>query len=116
MTNKASIYFAYSDINKQFSDRHLRPQITKDEIYKYYMKMCEVSIPDIVDIKNDKAVDEYLDKLFKEFRSQNNPLLKEEHQMIIRENKLHTSMGVGDIIGLEGSFYYLAGYGFGKML
>lgn len=107
MTNKASIYFAYSDVNKHFSDRHLRPQITKDKIYKYYMKMYEVDIPETLNLKDSKAVDEYLEKLLKEFKSQGNPLLKEEYQKIIRENKLHTSMMLGDIIGLDGTFYYL---------
>lgn len=69
----------------------------------------------IYEILTQMDLDNYLEHCFSRFNSDNNPLLEEPYQKFIKENKLHTSLSVGDVIQLEDKFYVCKGFGWEEL-
>jgi hypothetical protein len=56
-----------------------------------------------------------LNSYFELFNSEKNPLSSIEKQKYIRDNKLHTSMSVGDIININNEYWICCGIGWKKL-
>ena len=91
--------------------------ITTSDFQNYYVKVYELDIPLNVNIDDISSLINYFDRLFELFNSEKNPLsIDPEIQNKIKENKSHTSMSPGDVIKINDSYYYVAGFGFQKIL
>lgn len=67
-------------------------------------------------LNNEDETDCLLENLFVRFNSTDvNPLQSEEAQKMIKQNKTHTSMSLGDIIKLNDKYYMLGMLGFQKL-
>lgn len=74
----------------------------------YYLEMCENTIEK--ESFSEEDIFGILEDIFREFNSDNNPLVN--HQEYIRNNDSHTSMSVGDLIKLDDRLYIVASMGF----
>jgi hypothetical protein len=82
---------------------------TFQDIKKYYKVVHAYTESKVYLDKN-----ELFEKLFNLFNSPENPLCKQ--QKLIKTNKLHTSMSIGDIIEVdEKERYMVGGLGFRKL-
>ena len=71
-------------------------KVDKTKINQTHVKVYDESD---VEIPNDRH--ELLEHLFKKFNDPNNPLSNVESQEFIKQNRLHTSMSVGDIVEIN---------------
>lgn len=115
---KAEIFYVSSKnkLSQSFILKmYVNPTVTMDDFDKYYMKIYETIIPSNINTEDEKSVDEYLESLYNIFNSEKNPLSSPFYQRIIKNNKLHTSMSMGDVIKVGTNYYYGAGFGFHKI-
>jgi hypothetical protein len=89
--------------------------VTKEEFKNYYMKIYEMDIPPNINIENEKSMHTYCETINHLFNCDENPLCKPELQKQIYENKLHTSMSVGDIIKINDHYFGVSSFGFKKL-
>ncbi|QKF94520.1 hypothetical protein QKU48_gp1062 [Fadolivirus algeromassiliense] len=95
---------------------YLNPNITMNDINKYYMKIYELDIPNNINIDNEESLHKYLEELFSLFNSEQNPLSTTDLQEKIKINKLHTSMSMGDVVKIMNNYYFVSGFGFKKII
>ena len=94
----------------------LSANVTKSDIQKYYKSVYQTQLSKYsCELVDDNDVNCYLQSLFELFNSDNNPLSTKEHQQYIKENELHTSMSVGDVISVNERFY-VVGMGFKEVI
>jgi len=87
------------------------------DFQNYYVKIYEMDIPPNVNPDDLSSLIKYFDQLYRLFNSENNPLSNNpEIQNMIKDAKSHTSMSPGDIIKINDAHYYVAGFGFQKIL
>lgn len=85
------------------------PKVSITDIDIHYFKIYEFN-------KNENVtIDSYLDELFALFNNDENPLSEKYYQEIIINNKLHTSMSMGDVIKINNEYYIVCGIGFKKL-
>ena len=115
---KAEIFYVSSKnkLSQSFIVKmYVNPTVTMDDFNKYYMKIYETNIPNTINIENEKSLNQYLESLYNIFNSDKNPLSAPFYQKIIKNNKLHTSMSMSDVIKIGTNYYYAAGFGFHKI-
>ncbi|AKI80520.1 hypothetical protein [Niemeyer virus] len=98
--------------------------MVKIEIYYYQKKLSTNHEYDFIfGSKSYKKVHEYTDDIqtnykdileliFEKFNNTDNPLTSLDNQKIIRNNKLHTSMSVDDIVKIDKKYYIVDDIGF----
>ncbi len=87
-------------------------EVEFEDITEFYKKVYTIDATDLP--KNDESE---LQNIYKLLNSDNNPLHDRESQEFIRQNNLHTSMSVGDVIqhildDEKSRWYSVAGTGF----
>jgi len=104
---KQRIDIYYWTFDLPFSLRSEPQYITKEEFNKYYTLVATLEL--ISDFTNTRALYDSLEYVREMFSSkEHNPILKSDaHMNLIRQNKLHTTMGMSDIIVLNNKHYCL---------
>ena len=109
MTQYNIYYWSASKVpDNKFIDIFLHGDVNFTDISSIYTK--------VISIKHNGN----LDDIFSLFNSEDNPLSNPERQSFIRDNQLHTSMSVGDIIECKSEdsteWFSVAGRGFKKII
>lgn len=86
---------------------------TEEEFKKYYVSVCTMTL----DTHDCDDLYDQLQEILELFSSQTeNPLKKSQfHEQWIRDNKLHFTMGMSDIIKFDDTYYFITNNGF-KMI
>lgn len=92
----------------EFSESGINPEeiITEDYVRTKYENVYEEDVSKVI-LNNN--INNYLEKIFQKFNSNENPLIGSK---LIREKVKHTSMSVGDVIELNNIMYVVTFCGF----
>lgn len=114
MKSKIEIYYlCYENTPSSFViKQYIKVNVSNDEFKKYYIKVFENECDD--NLKENKIIFKHLESLFSLFNFEKNPLINDDSQKFIINNKLHTSMSIGDIIKINEQYYCCAAMGFEK--
>lgn len=110
MEFEITIYY-YKKLNPNIYFQKELKKLFSDNFMENYVHMISY-------LENAKETDNKIlaNKIFFKFNSDNNPLSSDEYQRFIIENRLHTSMSVGDIIEINKNKYVVLEIGFYKIL
>jgi len=103
--------------DKEFMDIMLFGKVKLSKLCVTHMIVHEETINKIL---NEDNIEDFLDNQFARFNDhQLNPLGNLDKQKFVKENKLHTSMSVGDVIsfnhGVINEFWVCRGIGWEKL-
>jgi hypothetical protein len=103
----------YGSLPKDALCRILAQGKTSKEDLSQYSKCVWEEKVNQADMNHD--VTSILEGIFQLFNSAENPLAMSNKQQFIRDNKIHTSMSVGDIVQIDDVYWVVSGCGFQRM-
>ena len=121
-TYKVKIYYYKNTLPEELqlnlmmmSRKYLDKYFESDrfDLDKNYIKVMKYTLNK--DEMKEYSIEVLLEEIFQKFNSEKNPLNSEKNQNFIINNRLHTSMSLGDIIEINSDKYCVQQIGFYKI-